>query len=249
MLIYKRHCNTCGNYYEGQGKLYCSRKCNNAPSWNKGLTKETDERVFKSAINMKGKVGCHPAWNKGLTKEIDIRIKKISEKMSGNNNPAKRAEIKIKLSKSHIGLQSGKKHPRYGIKLTQEHKDILKKANTGINSHMYGKRGKLCQNYIDGRSFFPYCEKFNNSLKKAIRIRDNHICQLCGNVWINGKKYSIHHIHYDKQNCYPDLITLCQSCNSKVNKLSERKNYEALFMNKLNDRQLLFWTKNYLDRE
>ena len=29
MSIHKRNCNTCGKYYEGQGKFYCSIKCRN----------------------------------------------------------------------------------------------------------------------------------------------------------------------------------------------------------------------------
>jgi len=48
------------------------------PSWNKGLTKETDERVAKNIINFttKGRI----PWNKGLTKEIDTRILNLSIK-------------------------------------------------------------------------------------------------------------------------------------------------------------------------
>jgi very-short-patch-repair endonuclease len=39
-------------------------------SWNKGLTKETDERI-------------QDAWNKGLTKETDERVRGQSEKLKG----------------------------------------------------------------------------------------------------------------------------------------------------------------------
>lgn len=74
---------------------------------------------------------------------------------------------------------------------------------------------------------------FNNTLKEHIRNRDNRICQLCG-AKENGKKLAVHHVHYDKENCEPDLITLCQGCNSKVN--FNRDHYEKLFMNNLKDR-------------
>ena len=104
--------------------------------------------------------------------------------------------------------------------------------------------GKNNGNWQGGVSFEPYCHKFNRSLKESIRIRDHHICQLCGRIqFYNDEKHSVHHIHYDKQNCYPDLICLCRKCNSKVNKKSLRFYYESLFMNKLNDRELLFWIK------
>lgn len=104
------------------------------------------------------------------------------------------------------------------------------------------QRGELAPNWQGGLSFLPYCKKFNRALKLAIRKRDSYTCQLCGTKE-NKKALSVHHIHYDKQNCYPDLITLCLCCNNKVNK--DRKEYETLFMNFLNTRELLFWTRTY----
>jgi len=54
--------------------------------WNKGLTKETDERVKKSgekvsAARQKVK---YPAWNKGLTKDTDDRMKVCAENAKAN---------------------------------------------------------------------------------------------------------------------------------------------------------------------
>jgi len=90
-------------------------------------------------------------------------------------------------------------------------------------------------NWKGGISFLPYCYKFNNKLKEEIRERDNQTCQLCGkNEDENGQKLSIHHIHYDKENCDPDLITLCNSCNGKVN--GNREYWEEYFMDKLYER-------------
>ena len=50
-------------------------------------------------------------------------------------------------------------------------------------------------------------------------------------------KLDIHHIHYDKENCEPDLIALCRFCNSKVN--TSRDFYENLFIIKLKKRNLI----------
>jgi len=52
------------------------------------------------------------------------------------------------------------------------------------------------------------------------------------NVYIHG---------HDRENCYPDLICLCVVCNTKVN--YNRDYYEEYFMNILNERQLLLWTR------
>jgi len=133
-----------------------------------------------------------------------------------------------------------KHHSLETIKIIQEK---VSKKLTGKKRPSHSKRmsGKFNPNWKGGSSFIPYCFKFNDKLREAVRIRDNHICQLCNKTQEeNKRKLDVHHIHYDKENCYPDLITLCNMCNGKVN--FNRLYYESLFMNKLNDRQLLFWT-------
>ena len=76
------------------GKVHISGRLDKS-SWNKGLTKETDERVMKYAKDLlghfgwmnghipwnKGKKGYIP-WNKGLTKKTDERIVKQAKKHS-----------------------------------------------------------------------------------------------------------------------------------------------------------------------
>ena len=91
-----------------------------------------------------------------------------------------------------------------------------------------------------------YCPLWTKTLREEIRQRDGHICQNCGitqdeHKLKTGKKLPVHHVHYDKRNCYPDLITICNICNSKAN--FNKTYWESYYMNKLNDRQLLFWTK------
>ncbi|MBA7559106.1 hypothetical protein ES708_00719 [subsurface metagenome] len=90
-----------------------------------------------------------------------------------------------------------------GIPLTDVHKKNIAESLTG-------EKGP---NWKGGISFEPYPITWTRALKKAIRQRDNHTCQLCFN-----KGLPVHHIDYIKQNCTPDnLITLCQRCNAKVN--------------------------------
>lgn len=144
-----------------------------------------------------------------------------------NKGLTKNSDIRVaKQSKSQLGKIFSKQHKE---RISLSHADLSGNKNP---------------RYIDGRSFLPYCEKFNRKLKNQIRQRDNYNCQLCeikqNELLGKDKKLSVHHIHYDKENCYPDLITLCRNCNTHVN--NNRKHYESLFMNKLNDRGLLFWT-------
>jgi len=195
---------------------------------------------------------------KGICRTIETKLK-----MSGKNNhnfgKHQTTEIKLKQSIAHKGKHhtvdailkmSAAKKGRPGVgghkgtdwHPSNEHKLKIAIANKGRIASIetiLKRSGKNNSSWIDGRSFLPYCQKFNKTLKIAVKERDNHTCQNCNEL--NLKKLRIHHIHYDKENCYPDLITVCVNCNSRAN--FNRKYWEELFMNKLNDRELLFWTK------
>ena len=164
-------------------------------------------------------------------------IEKIREGMIKKwKDPEHKKKYGAKLKEVHICLKCGKE-------TTNE-----KFCSNKCSNEFHNLPGENAFNWKGGISYFPYCKKFNKILKEMVRTRDCRICQLCGkkeinNILINGenKKLSIHHIHYDKENCYPDLIALCNKCNSIVN--GNRKYYEELFMNKLNEKELLFWMK------
>jgi len=80
--------------------------------------------------------------------------------------------------------------------------------------------GDRSHQWLDGKSFEPYAKEFNEQLKELIRDRDNYICQKCGVPESELlRKLAIHHIDYAKKNCLPsNLISLCDSCNGKVNR-------------------------------
>ena len=110
-------------------------------------------------------------------------------------------------------------------------------------------REKISQVQINNRSIFytldqliknNYCYLWTEELRETIRVRDNYICQECSKTELeNNRKLSVHHIHYKKEDCYPDLITLCGSCHAKAN--FNRDYWENRFMNKINDLEFLFW--------
>lgn len=106
------------------------------------------------------------------------------------------------------------------------------------------KTGEKASNWQGGISFEPYCLKFNKKLKRQIRERDNYQCQhpecLCTQLEskiLYGQSLHVHHIHYDKPNCNPDLITLCLKHNTIAN--GNRDYHEELFMNILKERNLI----------
>lgn len=161
----------------------------------------------------------------------------ISDNKSGKNSPFwRQIEIKCK--------ECGGIFEVYPARVFKQNRGKFCSKNCLAEWQSKNVVGENHPSWIDGRSFNPYCRKFNNRLKERVRDRDGRVCQLCHiSEKENGKKLDVHHIHYDKENCYPDLIALCWKCNIGVNKIDTRGYYEQLFMNNLNARRFLFWIK------
>jgi hypothetical protein len=75
-------------------------------------------------------------------------------------------------------------------------------------------------NWNGGKSFEPYCPRFNLRAKEKVRNLFDRRCVLCGASETSGK-HKVHHIDYNKmQGCKGkpwNLVPLCASCHSKTN--------------------------------
>ncbi len=171
--------------------------------------------------------------NKEIKECVWCGIQIISTYRHGFKRWSKRKFCSLKcFHNSYKGTHLFKEHKE---KISNSKKIISNKTKEKISKSHLGEKNPA---WKGGSSFLPYCQKFNIQLREKIRIRDNKTCQLCGKTEIEeGKKLSVHHIHYDKENCYPDLITLCRSCNSIVN--SNRNYWEEHFMKILKYKELL----------
>lgn len=101
------------------------------------------------------------------------------------------------------------------------------------------RTGERNQNWMGGKSFEPYCNKFNKSLKEEIRDRFGRRCFLCDEPE-NGKKLCVHHVDYNKrQGCGTkwNLIPLCASCHTKT--ITNRHYWFNLFV--------YHWCNKYMD--
>ena len=172
----------------------------------------------------------------------------------GENNIAKRPEIRQLLSLIHIGKKFTEEHKRKislankgqipwskGKTLSKEHKlkvSLSKIGNklseeTKLKISKKRKQLKLAigsnnPNWKGGITILPYHWTFNKQLKQKIKQRDNYTCQLC----FTNKNLSIHHIDYNKKNSNENnLITLCRICNPSCN--SNRNYFQNNFQNKL----------------
>lgn len=135
--------------------------------------------------------------------------KELSKRMKGDNNPAKRPEVRIKISKKLTGR-----------KLSEETKEKLSKVLTGFKhsdeaklnmkmsqinnwkSEVRRERGRLAivknwenaeyrknqieknsgenhWNWQGGITCNSYPEDWTNALKESIRIRDDYRCKVC----------------------------------------------------------------------
>ena len=94
------------------------------------------------------------------------------------------------------------------------------KGSIGINNPLY----------IEGL-IREYPLEFNNTLKEAIRQRDNYQCQICGKTQLeNGRNLPVHYIDYVKANLNPyNLITLCMGCHVKTSVKKNRETYIEFF--------------------
>lgn len=154
-------------------------------------------------------------------------------KITKANTGSKRSdETKIKMSKSQKGRIISIEHRNkisktlIGTKASDKTKRKLSESRTG-NKHF---------NWKGGISFEPYSIEFNKQLKSKIKQRDNHQCQNpnCKGTY---KRLSIHHINYDKNNCSEEnLITICNSCNSKAN--FNREYWTALYQSQIEIRKV-----------
>ncbi len=104
-------------------------------------------------------------------------------------------------------------HPEYRLKQSEN--------NSGENNAMW--RG--------GRSLDSYSVEWNEKLRRSIRERDDHSCQLCGKTKEEeGQNLSVHHIDEDKQNNHPDnLISLCTACHMRLNRRGMTQALSPLF--------------------
>lgn len=96
------------------------------------------------------------------------------------------------------------------------------KALVGGAAYWYGKGGSQHATWKGGKSFEPYCEKFNEELKEHIRSSFNRTCYICDKPETeNGRKLICHHTDYNKmQGCGKrpwSLVSVCNSCSGKTN--------------------------------
>jgi len=227
----------CNNTFECKvvsAQKYCSKSC-----IHKGRGKLRETRICAPP-------GCNTAFECRVDSKRKYCCLTCSNRdRSGENNPSKRLEVRKKIGKAMIGKTLGEKNGNWkggpvelvcqwcGKKFFtgQSRKNIAKYCSVSCSGKGYaGKNVKEKNgNWKGGVMNLPYSIEFRSSLKNFIRTRDHNTCQLCRKTKVEeGKNLAVHHINYDKEDSFElNLISLCSSCNGKVN--NNKKMWEDYF--------------------
>jgi hypothetical protein len=129
--------------------------------------------------------------------------------------------------------KKGENHPMFNKHHTEEAQALMSAAHKGktfteewkanMSMNHADCKGEKHPNWRGGKSFEPYCPKFNKEFKEYIRSKFGHKCFLCPTTQAeNGRKLSVHHVNYNKDcGCDGDetcnFVPLCHSCHMKTN--------------------------------
>lgn len=198
-------CIHCGIEYHAppsqieHGRKFCSHSCRS---------------VFMASTN-KGKKTNKPSWNRLGEKPL-TQYERVKRYLSKKREKAGQKQCACGCGELIPALTAQGKPAKYKVGHQPGHMETtFKKGRQTWNKGVFGI---LSHSFVHGMAFAPYPIEFNRTLREKIRTRDNHTCQLCGIVWETGKRHTVHHIDYNKSNCSEtNLITLCNSCNLRVN--------------------------------
>jgi 5-methylcytosine-specific restriction endonuclease McrA len=144
---------------------------------------------------------------KGIYPRTEKHRAIISASMKGKKRPPFSKEWREKIRLANLGKKRSQETKK---RLSVSH--LGQKPSEKQRAMMRAKTGEKHPNWRGGISFELYTIDWTETLKRAIRERDNYICQLCSQYGDN-----VHHIDYDKKNCNPNnLITLCRKCHTKT---------------------------------
>jgi hypothetical protein len=197
---------------ETRKKMSDAKKGENHPNYGKHPSEETRKKLSNA------KKGKHPS---------EETKKKMSEAHKGekNHNYGKHRseETRKKISDAHKGnhLSEETKKKISDAQKGKHHSEETKKKMSDA------RKGENNPNYKDGVSMKQFEEAYGltksewKKLAQEIRKRDNFTCQLCGKKGAT----SVHHIIPRRvriDNSPENLITLCISCHSKVEHLTDK---------------------------
>ncbi len=201
--------------------------------WRKAVSNTQKNKVESMETRIKKSMAHKKRWenpNESMINNLNYmkskRLKHFPYSVRKKLSEKRKELIKnglVKYFGNGIEIPSGKGtlNPFYGKKHT-----LQTKMKMSI-FHADNKREKN-PNWLGGINA-KYPHNFNKNLKNFIRYRDCYQCMGClkleeDQIAENGKKLSIHHIDYNKNNNnVENLISLCHQCHAKTNTKNKRE--------------------------
>ena len=177
-----------------KGKIHSEETRRKISDSNKGKKLSEEHRQILIKVNTGKKASDETKaklsqYNKDHP-EVGDRLRKLAEDRVGKPLSEETRKKIGEASKGHT--------------LSADARNRISIAQTGENNSMFGKVGDQHPNWKGGISYFPYCFKFNEKRKKAVREYFNNLCICTGEPQYN-QALSVHHIDHDKE----------QGCNGK----------------------------------
>lgn len=193
--IYKRHCDFCGEYYEGYGRMYCSNSCRMTERNLRDNPAKRPEVQLKLSEAAKGNRRCV-----GRVLSEQTRAK-ISRSLTGHKQSAETIAKKVTSWKETAAQYGG---------LTPAHRKQLESLCTSGPDHPNWKGGTTPErqaNYFNNIRYGPFC--------RAVLERDDFTCQDCGQY---ARNLEVHHIipYADDPELAFEVdngLTLCHDCH------------------------------------
>lgn len=217
------NCKYCGksfkttDYRLKYGKFYCSDECKN---------NHMKRDIIQSTCEICGKI--FDKYNSGVTQHQKFCSPECSSKSISKE------EIIVKCNQCGKDvIIKGKEYQRLRSPNGNfcDRKcwyDYYSKNFSGENSPMWE----------GGISFLPYCFKFNNKRRQAVRDFFNNTCIICGKHQSEElTKLDVHHVYYNKDDGCDgrpfNLVPLCHACHTRTN--HNRDYWEIFITNLLED--------------
>jgi len=218
-FIYMDLCKICGDPYltlKHKPSEFCGRSC---------------------ALSGEG----HPGYGKPLSND---HKQKLSISFTGEKNHFYGKHHSDEIKNIIKGKATGRKHSyvtRKKFSKARRGKPIHSEEEKRRRSELL--KGSNNPQWKGGISKLPYCTNWTKEYKEEIKERDGYQC-LNPYCFGRAKRLHVHHIDYTKTLCGPDnLITVCNSCNSRANK--DREWHIAWYRTILSNR----YSYNYKTKE
>lgn len=214
-----------GHIYEEEVILFMFR--NKVPRETRICAHSDCSNTFECKVNSSRKFCCTSCVTRGRKRSAEAK------------ENYRKAQTKKWQDPEYVQMQHEARMGRAGW-----NRGLTKETHPSLAAQSKKVSGENNVRWRGGVGNFPYPFEFTDKLKESVRKRDNNICQSCGKTRVVvkkecGKDINIHHIDYNKQNCTSEnLITLCGSCNSKVN--TNREHWEKFFKDVLQEKVLVF---------